>query len=82
MQAWIVGLVVVLAAAYAIWYWLPASLRSRLGRLHESLGRAPGCNACQSACAGCDCAVSAPMPTSAPGAQRIVPIHPVPPSDD
>lgn len=80
MQAWIVGLVVVLAAAYAIWYWLPAGLRSRLGRLHESLGRAPGCNACQSTCAGCDRAAAAAAPP--PGAKRIVPIHSAPPSDD
>ncbi len=29
-QEWTVGVIVLAAAAYALWYWLPAGLRRRL----------------------------------------------------
>ncbi len=51
-QQWTVGVVVVLAGVYALWYWLPASLRTRLGRLQKNLGEVPGCGACSS-CGSC-----------------------------
>lgn len=52
LQQWIAGLLVALAAAYALWYWLPAGLRRRLGRVQKKLGEKPGCSACSS-CEGC-----------------------------
>lgn len=38
-QQWIVGVIVLAAAAYALWYWLPSGLRRRLGRIHPALVR-------------------------------------------
>jgi hypothetical protein len=52
-QDWIVGLLVGVAALYAVWYVLPAAARQRLGRLHSALGRAPGCSAACSSCGKC-----------------------------
>lgn len=49
-QNWIVGVLVCVAALYAIWYVLPAAIRQHLGRLHSALARAP---ACTSSCASC-----------------------------
>jgi len=47
-----VGAIVALACLYALWYWMPAALRRRLGALRPALGKAPSCGAC-SDCAGC-----------------------------
>ena len=52
-QKWIVGVIVLAAAAYALWYWLPSGLRRRLGRIHPALGEKRACGACNS-CGGCD----------------------------
>jgi hypothetical protein len=52
-QNWIVGVLVGVAALYAIWYVLPAAARQRLGRLHSALGRAPGCSSACSSCGKC-----------------------------
>ena len=52
LQQWITGIVVALAAVYALWYWMPAGLRRQLGRMQKSLGEKPGCGACGS-CGGC-----------------------------
>jgi hypothetical protein len=51
-QQWIVSVIVLAAAAYALWYWLPAGLRRRLRGVHPSLGENPGCGTCKS-CRGC-----------------------------
>jgi len=51
-QQWIVGVMVAFATAYALWYWMPAGLRRRLGRVQKRLGEKPGCGACSS-CGGC-----------------------------
>ena len=51
-QQTIVGTIVLVAVLYALWYWLPAGLRKRLGRVQKNLGQAPGCGACSS-CGGC-----------------------------
>ncbi len=64
-QQWMVGIIVVLAAAYALWYWMPAGLRRHLGRVQKSLGEKPGCGACSS-CGGC----AAKGPTS-PAADSV-----------
>ena len=52
LQQWIAGIMVTFAAAYALWYWMPAGLRRRLGRVQKRLGEKPGCGACSS-CGGC-----------------------------
>ena len=52
LQQWIAGLMVAFSAAYALWYWMPAGLRRRLGRVQKNLGEKPGCGACSS-CGGC-----------------------------
>jgi len=68
-QDLIVGAVVVLAGLYALWYWMPAALRKRLGRMRPALGKAPSCGAC-SDCAGC--ATPATPSAPAPGEHRAV----------
>lgn len=60
MQEWTVAVIVVLAAAYAVWYWLPAGWRRPLGQVHKTLGQMPGCNDCSRSCGGC--AKADPMP--------------------
>lgn len=52
LQTVIAGVLVAFAAAYALWYWMPAPLRLRLGRVQKQLGEKPGCGACSS-CSGC-----------------------------
>ena len=52
LQQWIAGMMVAFAAAYTLWYWMPAGLRRRLGRVQKNLGEKPGCGACSS-CGGC-----------------------------
>lgn len=47
-----VGAIVGLAGLYALWYWLPAAWRQRLGRVRPELAQAPACGAC-STCGGC-----------------------------
>jgi hypothetical protein len=81
MQEVIVGLIVVGAAAYAAWYWLPVAWRHSLGTVHPALSQAPGCGACESSCSGC--AKSDPPKASA-GDRRVIPIvaqKPAPHSD-
>lgn len=55
LQQWIAGIMVAFAALYALWYWMPAGLRRRLGRVQKKLGEKPGCGACSS-CGGCSTA--------------------------
>lgn len=78
-QAWIVALIVAGAAVYAVWYWLPAGLRERLGRVHQALAQKPGCSDCSSSCGGCAKA-EAPS-TGKPGPVRIIPIRVQEPSE-
>jgi hypothetical protein len=52
-QEWTVGLIVLAAAVYALWYLLPAGLRRRLSRVHPALGEKRACGACNN-CGGCD----------------------------
>ena len=58
-QDYAVGAIVALAGLYALWYWMPAARRRRLGALRPGLGTAPSCGAC-SDCGGCATPVRAP----------------------
>lgn len=51
-QEIVVGLIVVLAASYVVWRYLPAPLKSKLGRVHPALAEPAGCGACSS-CGTC-----------------------------
>ncbi|MDA8447053.1 FeoB-associated Cys-rich membrane protein [Paracidovorax valerianellae] len=51
-QEIIVGVIVVLAAAYVVWKWMPARWRSRLGRVHPTLAQSTGCGGCSSCDSG------------------------------
>ena len=52
-EQWIVGAIVMVAAGYAAWYWMPAGLRRRLSRRQPAFAANPECGACNS-CKGCD----------------------------
>lgn len=64
-----VGAIVVLAGLYALWYWMPAALRKRLGRVRPGLAKAPSCGAC-SDCGGC--AAKPAASAQAPGKDKPV----------
>ena len=66
LQQWIAGIMVAFAAAYALWYWMPAGLRRRLGRVQKKLGEKPGCGACSS-CGGCATAGKRPAAADVEG---------------
>ena len=51
-QDWAVAAIVTAATLYALWYWLPSSLRRRLGAVRPALAKKPGCGSCSS-CGGC-----------------------------
>jgi hypothetical protein len=71
-QELLIVLIVVAAATYTAWTWMPAAWRKRLGSVHPSLARAPVCGACDSGCGTC-----AKTATPAPSAQsihRVIPI--------
>ena len=70
LQQWIAGLMVAFAAAYALWYWMPAGLRRRLGRVQKNLGEKPGCGACSS-CSGCGTTEKANAHGAAEGRQSL-----------
>ena len=52
LQQWLAGTMVVFAAVYALFYWMPPGLRRRLGWLQKKRGDKPGCGACSS-CGNC-----------------------------
>ena len=68
-QNLIVGAAVALACGYALWYWMPAALRKRLGRVRPGLAKAPSCGAC-SDCGGC--ATRPGAPAEGPGQAKPV----------
>lgn len=78
-QEWITAVIVFVAAAYALWYWLPAGLRQRLGRVHRTLAQVPGCGDCSSSCGGC--AQADETPKFEAGKFRIIPMASQPPSE-
>ncbi len=71
-QELLIVLIVVAAAAYTAWTWMPAAWRKRLGSVHPSLARAPVCGACDSGCGTC-AKMAAPAPSAQP-IRRVVPI--------
>ncbi|MFT7401928.1 MAG: hypothetical protein ACI83N_001522 [Hydrogenophaga sp.] len=72
VQNLLIVLIVVAAAAYAVWTWMPAAWRKRLGSVHPSLARALVCGACDSGCGTC-AKTAAPAP-SAQSIHRVIPI--------
>jgi hypothetical protein len=71
LQNWIVGVIVLLAALYSLWYALPTALRQRLGRMHPALGPGKPCSTCNS-CGGCAAgAKPKDLPPSQPTQQVI-----------
>ena len=69
LQQWIAGVMVAFAALYALWYWMPAGLRRRLGRVQKKLGEKPACGACSS-CGGCATAGKVPVADGAEGQRQ------------
>ncbi len=57
VQNWIVGVLVVAAVLYSLWYLMPNVARRHLARLHTKLGPAPSCG---SGCASCGKCAGAP----------------------
>ncbi len=53
VENWIVGVLVVFAAGYSLWYLLPSAARRYLARLHSALGPAPSCASGCSSCGKC-----------------------------
>jgi hypothetical protein len=89
MQQIVVALVVLVAAGYAAWYWMPARWRRALAgriagksqRLADTLGAAPGCSACES-CGSCATPGKADdAAAQANGASREVPAQVVRPPE-
>ena len=74
-QNWIVGVLVGVAALYAVWYVLPASMRQRLGRLHSALGRAPACTSSCSSCGKCPGSTTAAVAQPEPGQAQPITFH-------
>ena len=53
MQEIGVAAVVLAALCYALWYWMPAPLRRRLGAIRPGLGKSPSCASSCDSCGGC-----------------------------
>ena len=51
-QNFTVGVILVLALSYVVWYLLPGSVRQYLAKVHPALGRGKACGSCSS-CKGC-----------------------------
>ncbi len=52
-QQIIVALIVVVAALYVAWRYLPERWRQGLQRVHPSLAQAPGCGGSDGGCSSC-----------------------------
>ncbi len=52
-QQIIVALIVVAAALYLAWRYLPRRWRQGLGRVHPGLAQAPGCGGGDGGCSSC-----------------------------
>ena len=68
-QSWVVLALVLLAAAYSVWYLLPARFRKLLGAVHHALAQKPSCGSCSS-CGKC----AAPAPGARDTAASAQPI--------
>lgn len=66
-QNLLIGLIVVAAAAYTAWAWMPAAWRARLGGVHPALARPLVCGARDSGCGTC---AKAPAPAPSPQPTR------------
>lgn len=73
-QNLIVGLIVAVAALYVLWRYLPQRWRGRLGRVHSSLAKSPGCGGgSDGGCASCGSCGSAGDATSGASASASAP---------
>ena len=52
-QQFIVGLIVLAAALYVLWRYLPGRWRQGLGKVHPGLAQAPGCGGGDRGSGGC-----------------------------
>ena len=52
-QQFIVGLIVLAAALYVLWRYLPGRWRHGLGKVHPGLIQSPGCGASDGGCSSC-----------------------------
>ena len=75
VQQWVVAVLVVFAAGYVLWRWLPAGVLQRLGWRQAALRNASGCGAC-SRCSGC---ASPPGPGALQADDSVTPLKPVQP---
>lgn len=70
-QNWMVGLLVLAAAVYSVWYVLPTSVRPSLGRrLDKWLARTGDCSSCKD-CKGCANRVQQGGAGAVPGVQAL-----------
>jgi len=80
-QQLIVGVIVVAAALYVLWRYLPTRWRQGLGRVHPGLAQAPGCGGGDGGSGGCSscgsCGVApdagAEKPVAMPARRRPAP---------
>ncbi len=70
-QTLIVGVLVVYALAYCVWYLLPARLKTRFGRVGKALGGASGCGSCS------DCGKCAAPSSKPKTGQEVTALQPV-----
>ncbi|PJI98706.1 hypothetical protein CLU85_3537 [Acidovorax sp. 69] len=52
-QQLIVGLIVLAAALYVLWRYLPGRWRQGLSRVHPGLAQSPGCGGGDGGCSSC-----------------------------
>ncbi len=71
-QQFIVGLIVLAAALYVLWRYLPGRWRQGLGKVHPALVQSPGCGASDGGCSSCgSCAAPSDAAATKPVAMPV-----------
>ncbi len=70
-QNLMVGVIVMLAGIYCIWYVLPVPMREAMGHLHPALGPQQACSTCNNCGA---CAQGKPMPDGTDASSDFKPV--------
>ena len=71
-QQFIVGLIVLAAALYVLWRYMPGRWRQGLGKVHPGLVRSPGCGASDGGCSSCgSCAAPSEAAAEKPVAMPV-----------